>query len=82
LSDHRFFAALPDYKLPQRILPWDRRSTPFSVREAMSPNMMAQADSRFPIRPNCAHIINRWRTWVLLTTFVPSFYVSCQRDCD
>jgi 2-polyprenyl-3-methyl-5-hydroxy-6-metoxy-1,4-benzoquinol methylase len=80
LSDQRFFAALPDYKLPQRILPLGSEVDSF-FREG---GYVAEHDgSRGQPLSFQAELQSHYRSLAHLgvaSDFVPSFYVSCQRS--
>jgi len=81
-SDHKFFAALPDYKLPQRILPLGPEVDHF-FREG---GYVAEHDGSNGQPLSCqAELCSHYRSLAQLgisSDFVPSFYVSCQRAGD
>jgi 2-polyprenyl-3-methyl-5-hydroxy-6-metoxy-1,4-benzoquinol methylase len=82
LSDHIFFAALPDYKLPQRILSLGSEVDSF-FRQGGD---VAEHDGSGGQPLSCqAELGSHYRSLAdlgIASDFVPSFYVSCQRDCD
>jgi 2-polyprenyl-3-methyl-5-hydroxy-6-metoxy-1,4-benzoquinol methylase len=82
LSDHRFFAALPDYKLPQRILPLGSEVDHFFQQGGY----VAEHDGSGGQPLSCqAELCSHYQSLAQLgiaSDFVPSFYVSCQRTGD
>jgi 2-polyprenyl-3-methyl-5-hydroxy-6-metoxy-1,4-benzoquinol methylase len=82
LSDHRFFAALPDYKLPQRILPLGSEVDSFFRQGGDVAEHDGSGGQPLSYQAElCSHYQSLAHLGIV-NDFVPSFYVSCQRDCD
>ena len=79
LSDHKFFAALPDYKLPQCILPLGSEVDDF-FRQG---GFVAEHDGSCGQSLSCqTELHSHYQSLAHLGIagdFVPSFYISCER---
>jgi hypothetical protein len=79
LSDHIFFAALPDYKLPQRILSLGSE-VDFFFRQG---GFIAEHDGSGGQPLSCqTELHSHYQSLAhlgIVSDFVPSFYVSCRR---
>ena len=82
LSDHRFFAALPDYKLPQRILPLGSEVDHFFRQGGFVAEHDGSGGQPLNFQAELSSHYQSLAQLGIASDFVPSFYVSCQRAGD
>jgi len=79
LTDHTVFAALPDYKVPQHILPLGPAVDDFFLQGGCIAEHDGSSGRPLPFQEELHSHYRSLAHLGIASEFVPSFYVSCQR---